>query len=268
MRREKSSVPIPVPSEMSNDVKGYKWARNTVGESGCAVYRLHGNLSSPDLYLKLGENQFAEDLAGEAERLEWLANYLPVPQVLRFLRLAEKSWLLMAAVPGKTAYQLLDSFPAQRHAVVDALAVFLRRMHAIPLGACPFRSDHALRLADARARIDAGLVDEDDFDDERAGWTAEQVWDGVQQRLPLAPDPVVSHGDYSLDNLFVHDGEVIACIDAGRVGVADRYQDLAIMWHCLGEFGEALQRRFLAQYGMAQPDQDKLTFHLLLDELF
>ncbi|MEN3274353.1 MAG: aminoglycoside 3-phosphotransferase [Massilia sp.] len=133
---------------------------------------------------------------------------------------------------------------------------------------CPFTSDHAYRLTRARARIDAGLVDEDDFDEEREGWTAEQVWEAMQRLLPLAPDPVVTHGDFSLDNFLIRDGEVVGCIDAGRVGIADRYQDLAIVWNCLGEFGASLQERFLTQYGIPEPDQGKLQFHLMLDELF
>jgi len=153
-------------------------------------------------------------------------------------------------------------------AVVDALAAFLRHLHAIPAGECPFNSDHALRLSRARLRIDAGLIEVDEFDEERQGWTAEQVWDAMRELLPLTPDPVVTHGDFSLDNLLIHDGQVIGCIDAGRVGIADRYQDLAILWNSLGEFGPALQDRLLEQYGIADPDRRKLQFHLMLDELF
>lgn len=63
----------------------------------------------------------------------------------------------------------------------------------------------------------------------------------MQGLLPLASDPVVTHGDYSLDNLLPHEGDVVGCIDAGRVGIADRYQDVAILWNCVGEFGTALQ---------------------------
>ncbi len=52
-------------------------------------------------------------------------------------------------------------------AVVDALAGILRRINAIPVCECPFTGDHTFRLNLARQRIDAGLVDEDDFDTER-----------------------------------------------------------------------------------------------------
>ena len=175
---------------------------------------------------------------------------------------------MTTALPGETAYQLLAARPDARIAVVDALATFLRRLHAIPLGDCPFNSDHAYRLARARERIDAGLVERHEFDAERQGWTAGQVWDGMQRLLPLAPDPVVTHGDFSLDNILMLDGEVIGCIDAGRVGIADRYQDLAILWNSLGEFGASLQDRLFDRYGIIAADRCKLRFHLMLDEMF
>ena len=60
----------------------------------------------------------------------------------------------------------------------------------------------------------------------------------------------------------------LGCIDVGRAGEDDRYQDLAIMWQNLGEFGSRLQERFLQSYGIAKLDRRKLDFHLMLDELF
>ncbi|THC44487.1 APH(3')-I family aminoglycoside O-phosphotransferase [Massilia sp. Mn16-1_5] len=266
--REQACAPLPTPAGIAGQLGGYAWARSTVGESGGAVYRLHGKAGAPDLYLKHGKGAVADDISDEMTRLRWLAGHLPAPGVLHFSRTLDEAWLLMSAMPGKTAYQLLDTHPALQHEVVDALAAFLRRLHAIPLHTCPFTSGHAYRLALAWERIDAGLVDEDDFDEERQGWTAGQVWDALQAMLPLAADPVVTHGDFSLDNLFIQEGVVTGCIDVGRVGIADRYQDLAIMWNCLGEFGVPLQERFLNHYGFPDPDRNKLRFHLLLDELF
>lgn len=268
MNREEAVVAVPAPAGISAELVGYEWTRNTIGEAGSTIYRLHGKAGAPDLFLKHGKDAVADDISAEMERLRWLARHLAVPAVVHFARTPDQAWLLTTALPGRTAYQVLEEHPELRLAVVDALAMFLRKLHAIPVNACPFNSAHAYRLACARARIDAGLVDEDDFDEEREGWTAEQVWEAMQGLLPLTPDPVVTHGDYSLDNLLIHDGKVVGCIDTGRLGIADRYQDLAIAWHCLGEFGAPLQERFLKQYGIPEPEQDKLQFHLLLDELF
>ena len=257
-----------IPGILSEDLAGYKWELNTVGQSGGAVYRLHGKQGVPDLFLKYGKGLLADDVTDEMVRLRWLGTHVPMPGIVHFVRTTNEAWLLMTAVPGNTAYQTMASSADLRIAVVDAIALFLRRIHAIPIGECPYSSNHEHRLLRARARIDADLVDEDDFDGDREGWTAEQVWDAMQGLLPLAADPVVTHGDYSLDNLLIHDGEVAGCIDAGRVGIADRYQDLAIAWNCLSEFGASLQERFLVKYGIHEPDRRKLQFYLMLDELF
>jgi aminoglycoside 3'-phosphotransferase-1 len=64
------------------------------------------------------------------------------------------------------------------------------------------------------------------------------------------------------------DGKVVGCIDVGRLGIADRYQDLAILWNGLGEFGEPIRKRLFTAYGIRHADEGKLQFHLLLDELF
>lgn len=258
---------LDVPTGMAPELVGYSWMRNTTGQSGGAIYRLQGETDSPDLFLKHGSGEIAADIVDEMVRLQWLSERLPAPEVRQFVWTRDEAWLLMTALPGRTAYDLLQT-DADRYAIVDAIAAFLRRLHAIPVNECPFNSAFDYRLARGRERIDAGLVDEDDFDEERASWTAEQVWTAMQQLLPFTPDQVVSHGDFSLDNLLVVNGEVIGCIDAGKLGKADRYQDIAILWNGLGEFGEPLRNRLLTAYGIPHPDRSKLQFHLLLDELF
>lgn len=172
------------------------------------------------------------------------------------------------SLAGAHGYELLQAHPDDRLAIVDAIAGFLRQLHAIPVCECPFNSSHDYRLVQGRKRIEAGLVDEDDFDDEREGWTAEQVWTEMHRLLPFTLDQVVTYGDFSLDNLLVGNGEVVGCIDFGRLGIADRYQDLAILWNALGEFGEPLRNRLFASSGVAIPDRGKLQFYLMLDELF
>ncbi|KAB7645481.1 APH(3')-I family aminoglycoside O-phosphotransferase [Polymorphobacter fuscus] len=263
--RERACKPVPTPASITTAVDGYRWARDTVGAAGAAVYRLHGKAGAPDLYLKHGHGTLAGDVTDEMVRLRWLADHLPVPRLVQFVGTPDDAWLLMTAVAGETAYQQLCAGGGGE--IVDALARFLRRLHAIPPVDCPFNADHRLRMAQARVRIDAGSVDLDDFDDARQGWSAERVWDAMQALLPLHSDLVVTHGDFSLDNLVMAGGEVVGMIDVGRAGLADRWQDLAILWNCLDDFDASLQARLLTAYGIA-PDADKLTFHLLLDELF
>ncbi len=264
--RERDCAPVPVPPGIADAVAGYRWARDLVGESGASIHRLYGRTGSPDLFLKHGAGTVADDVTDEMVRLRWLAGRIEVPSVVRFVVVDGAAWLLTTALEGETAYQALSR--RADPTLVDSLMAFLRRLHAIPIGECPFASDHVRRMAAARTRIDAGLVDEGDFGEERRGWSASRIWEAMQALLPFDPEPVVTHGDFSLDNLLVRDGEVVGCIDVARVGVADRYQDLAILFDCLGEFGPMLQRRMFAAHGIAKPDVARLRFHLLLDELF
>lgn len=268
MERETPCAPALLPPAIAEALASYHWARDTVGESGAAVYHLRGAAGAPDLYLKHGVGSVANDITDEMARLVWLAPRIAVPTLVHFARDADAAWLVTHVVQGETAYQLLVRAPEEGGTVVDALADFLRKLHGIPVVDCPFVADQRFRLRHARARIDAGLVDEEDFDVARAGWSAEQVWAALEPLRPVAADPVVTHGDYSLDNLLLRDGAVIGCIDLGRVGIADRYQDVAILWNCLGEFDETLRDRFLDRYGARPLDRDRLDFHLLLDELF
>ena len=259
---------LEMPTSMSAELEGYHSARDTVGKSGGSVYRVYGKEGAPDLYLKHGIDAVADDVTDEMVKLRWLAGHIPVPSVVKFIRNSDQAWLLMTALEGQTAYHVLKSNPDSRPAVIEVLAALLRRLHAIPVSECSFNSDHPFRLCHARKRIDTGMVNLDDFDEEREGWTAEQVWQAMQRLLPFDPDPVVTHGDFSLDNILIRDGEVTGCIDVGRTGIADRYQDISIFWNSVGEFGPLLQDKFLREYGLPGPDQSKLDFHLMLDEFF
>jgi aminoglycoside 3'-phosphotransferase I len=100
------------------------------------------------------------------------------------------------------------------------------------------------------------------------GWSAEQVWNALAAMLPIAADRVVTHGDFSMGNLLFAEGRITGCIDVGRAGVADRYQDLAIFWQNLAEHGPGFQEQFLRAYGVDAVDPDRLRFHRCLDELF
>jgi aminoglycoside 3'-phosphotransferase-1 len=263
-----AAEPPVLPTSLASQTIGYSWARDTVGMSGAAVYRLWGKNNEPDLYLKHARGGVAEDVAEEAAKLRWLQGRLPVPLLRATFAAPDETWLLTEAVPGRPAWQVMKEHPAQHPAIVDALAGFLRRLHALPAAQCPFDSSAPVRLAEARWRIDHGLVDEARFDEARHGWTAQQVWDAMIALQPLPANPVVTHGDFSLENVLVDRGVVTGCIDLDRLGVADRYQDVAILWNSLDEFGPKFQRQFLRAYGIAEPDKRSLDFYLMLDELF
>ena len=267
--REQEAVAPALTDALAARLAHRCWARNLVGQAGASVYRVYA-AAEPELYLKHGEGAAGTAIEDEMVRLRWLSSTgLPVPAVEHFERSADQAWLLTCAVPGRTAWEWLDHRPGQAVPIVRALAGWLRQLHGTAVASCPFEAGHEARLADAKRRLDAGLIDESDFDEARQGWSAHEVWQAMQRLLPLAADTVVCHGDYSLDNILLDDSlRVTGVIDVARLGVADRYQDLAIMWNCLEEFGPEVQRQFMEGYGIDAPDERKLLFHLYLDECF
>lgn len=240
------------------------------GEAGAEVWRVvrRGGGSA---YLKIGEGDVAEDVRHEAERLAWLNGRLPCARVLDRGEHEGRTWLLSSAVAGWSSDAWLAHDPARLPMVIEAFAWFARTLHALPPDDCPFDASADVRLIEVRRRVAKGLVDEDDFDDDHAGWSAARVLAAAERirSSTLLHAPVVTHGDLSLGNVLMDDaGQITGCIDVGRLGRADRYQDIAILWQNLSEHGPEAQQRFVTAYGLHSLDPARLSFHRLLDELF
>ena len=86
---------------------------------------------------------------------------------------------------------------------------------------------------------------------------------------PASEDLVVTHGDASFPNLMLAGQTFAGFIDCGRLGVADRYLDLALAYRSAeANFGAGAGLELLRCYGIDTPDAAKLAFYQLLDEFF
>lgn len=240
----------------------------SIGESGCRVLRLECDAGHAVGYLKHGSGLLSDQVMDEMARLRWLHGLIPVPEVIRYVATPQDSWLLTKPLEGQSARSLLNSNPALNDAIIDSLADFLTAIHALPVDDCPFHTALPRKLREARMRMERGQVNINDFDDDYLGWSAEQAWRALETYLPLDSDPVVTHGDYALDNVIMASPTIVGCLDVGAAGVADRYQDLAICWADLASYGAEAQERFLARYGVGRGDQRKLAAYRLLNEFF
>ena len=108
----------------------------------------------------------------------------------------------MSALPGHDLASSPALAPQHR---VQLLADALRA--CMPAGGGrPFDQRLASRLQAAQARVEAGWVDADDFDDERLGQSAQQVSPNCALPGLDHEDLVVSHGDACLPNLLASRG--------------------------------------------------------------
>lgn len=261
-----STLEEHLPDHLRSLVRGYRWTRQTIGRSQAGVFRLDAP-GQPTLFLKVEPSGPLAELAGEAARLGWLADQgVACPSVVAFTTDGGHDWLLTTAVPGR---DLVSLPPGGAAAAVDVMAGALRDLHALDIRDCLF--DHGLdhRIAHARLRMEAGAVDADDFDDERQGWSAEDAFARLLETKPPTEDLVVTHGDACMPNFIADGDDFSGFVDCGRLGVADRHQDLALAcWSIRYNLGEAWIEPFLQRYGTAGIDAGKLSYYRLLDEFF
>ncbi|WP_312160503.1 aminoglycoside 3'-phosphotransferase [Phenylobacterium sp.] len=244
---------------------------------GCAPVDVVGHGQSGDLIATVGAwvVKFAPGehpdnvatLAREAEVVRWLDGRVRVAANLWSGAFEGGFCLISERLRGEAV-----SHVGPRDAA-DALAAtvdLLARLHALDPAGCPYDMSLAARFALAERHVAEGLVDEDDFDDERAGWTARQALDHAIATRPAIERLVLTHGDASLPNFIWSPGRPVGMVDLGRFGLADRYQDLALFLrsakfnHPHIDAAAILRER----YPLAEVDEAACAFYRLMDEFF
>ncbi|MFD6042670.1 APH(3'') family aminoglycoside O-phosphotransferase [Streptomyces koyangensis] len=249
------------------------WSPVTAGESGAAVFRSTDGAR----YAKCVGPEGAAGLAEERDRAGWLTGHgVPGPRVLDWRDGEAGACLVTAAVPGVPA----DQVPAgELGAAWDRIADAVRRLHEVPVSACPFGRSLDAMVAVARAVVARDAVNPEFLPDEQRGTPGTELLGRLTGQLALrreqeAADLVVCHGDLCLPNIVLDPEtlDVSGFIDLGRLGVADRHADLALLLANARETWPDEERArgadaaFAERYGLA-PDPGRLRFYLHLDPL-
>jgi kanamycin kinase len=232
--------PVPLPPELVAIAGGAVAECVWRNEAGGLTFALDAG-AGPDRYLKWAPPGAPLDLLGEAERLTWAGRWIRVPRVID--QDPGGRWLVTAAVEGASAVDprwLEEPVLATR-----AIGLGLRILHdALPVDACPFdwSAEERIRKAQGNgAALPAGLL-----------------------AAPPVDRLVVAHGDACAPNtLLAGDGSFLAHVDVGRLGVADRWADLAIAtyslaWNYRPADGVDLEQELLDAYGI---ERDPARIH-------
>jgi aminoglycoside 3'-phosphotransferase-2 len=243
------------PPHWRRHVEGKEVLFQTIGQSGAEVYRV-----GETLFIKSEPLGALGELPGEIARLRWLGDTgIPCPEIVDTAEHDGRAWLLMSAVPG-TDLTTADHGPEVTSQIAGRA---LRVLHELDPAGCPFDHRAEQRIALAKRRLEAGLYDGAD----PAFATSDYAM--LFSTRPAHEDLVVTHGDACLPNLLARDGAFTGFVDCGRLGVADRYQDLALACRSLARnFGAVYTPLLLEAYGLDDPDPQKLAWYNLLDEFF
>lgn len=254
-----------LPPNVAEAVSGYEWRQIHLGLSPSRVFRLDAPRRD-SLYLKTSARVPGFSLFWEKQRLDWLKNRLPVPEVLLFAETENADYLLLSEISGVPASD--DSLKNDVPRLIEQLVEGLKTIHDLPVENCPFDERLDVKTELAHRRMLKGLVDESDFDEERKGRTAADVFDELVETKPAAEDSVFTHGDYCLPNVIVKNGKLSGFVDLGSAGVADKYRDIALLTRSVAHnFGGERAKNVCEIYGV-EPDLQKLRFYRLLDEFF
>ena len=254
-----------VPPNLAQAVSGYTWQQNNIGFSSVQVFRLEAK-NKKSLYLKINSRASKFSLLQEKLKLDWLKNRLPAPEVLLFAEDENAEYLLLSEISGLPA----TDYSSKAHILrtIEQLVKGLKMIHWLPIENCPFNARLDYKIEIARERMIKGLVEEEDFDEERQGRTAEDLFQELIAAKPTDEDLVFTHGDYCLPNVILENGKLSGFVDWSGAGIADRYQDIALLsrsvWYNLGE--DWMENVFEI-YGV-EPDWKKIDFYKLLDEFF
>jgi len=261
---------LHVPSKIQSFIENKSFAVDDIGMSGNQV------LIFEDMVLKIEDSSAC--MQKQVEMMQWLEGKVPVPQVLAYEVENEKSYLLMSRMDGEMS---CDTYYLEHPQILlEALACGLKWLWAVDVSGCPHIRDVDAVLKEARARVENHLVDTEDAEPETFGEggfkNPKHLLEWLESHRPSF-EPVLSHGDFCLPNVFLKNGQIAGFIDLGKTGVGDKWNDIALCYRSLkhnfdGTYGgkvyEDFKPEMLFEKLGVEPDWEKIKYYLLLDELF
>jgi len=261
---------VQIPPKIKTLIDKKAFTVDDIGMSGNQV------LIFEDMVLKIEDSQ--EDVEKQVQMMQWLEGKIPVPKVLACEEANGKYYLLMSRISGEMS---CDTYYLEHPQILlEGLACGLKMLWEVDIKDCPYRRDLDAVLEEARMRVQNGLVDVDNVEpttfDEGGFENPRHLLEWLENHRPIF-EPVLSHGDYCLPNIFLKNGRIEGFIDLGNAGIGDKWNDIALCYRSLkhnfdGTYGGKVYEDFnpdlLFEKLGIEPDWEKIKYFILLDELF
>lgn len=259
-----------IPDSIKRHIGHHLGVAENIGRSDAQV------MMFDDMVLKIQPD--CNMASNEHHMLRWLQGKLPVPEIIEEAYLDHRRYLLMTRIKG--CYLCDDTILDDQYKLAELMAEGLRKLWAVDISDCPTN----LTL-DAKFRLIEDGLRSGRITMERAGQpdtygaggfvSPAALFDWLIKHRP-EEEPVLCHGDYCLPNIFADNGALSGYIDVGLSGIADKWVDidkgLWSMWaNTTGLWGgkqRPFDRKLFFDALCMQPDEDKLRYYGLLDELF
>lgn len=254
------------PQKIKDFIGNKKYERDSVGMSDSQV------ILFDDMVLKIQQSN--SETANEVKMMKWLRNIVPVPELIAAETENDTSFILMSKIKGK---MLCDEvFTNNPEKLLSLLSDGLKQLWSIDIKNCPCNNTLDFKLAAARFNVENGLVDIDNTEPEtfceNGFQSPEELLKWLEENKPKE-ELTLTHGDFSLQNIFAENDKISGFIDLGKAGIADKWQDIAICYRSLKHiFSSKRNDKFhsdmLFEKLGIEKNEEKLKYYILLDELF
>ncbi len=261
---------IRLPEGIRKLTEGKKYQENKVGMSKASVRIFDDSVLKIDSYRKENDET--------VKVMRWLSGKIPVPEVIAYESDDEYQYLLMSRVKGKMA---CDKYYMSRpELLVEKLAEAMKMLWSVDVYDCPRERKLEDELKEARYRIENNLVNMDNAEPSTFGEggfkNPEELLNWLEENKPEY-EPVLSHGDFCLPNIFLEGDEIRGFIDLGDMAIGGKWKDIALCyrslrWNAEGTYGgdvypDVESMKLFDALGI-EPNMNKIRYYILLDELF
>ena len=261
-----------IPDEIESVIGLQDYTADHIGmsDSEVRIYRNH--------VLKIQPH--SDETDNEYAISKWLNGRICIPEIQAYCVKDNTAYTLMSRAEGR---MLCDKEYLNNPALAISIAAQgIKQLWQISVEQCPCQASRLEnRLKKAEYNVKNNLVDMSSTEPETfspGGFrNCEELLEWLYANRP-EEDIVLTHGDYCLPNIFAKDNSLSGFIDIGKMGPADRWQDIAIAIRSLdhnfaGRYSDGkrifdFKPQMLTDALGLEFDEEKYRYYILLDELF
>lgn len=254
---------IILTSCLNNFVHNADLQEISIGCSGDKVIKITKN---DGIYFLKYSNR--KNIQSEHEKLKWLQNKLPVPQIVSYEEQDDMYYLLTRALDGEmvcTPYYMQN-----QNLGLAVIQKAFKLLWNIDIHDCPFDAGLDYKLNYIKTKIDNNEIHAEDirteFLEKHGG-----IDSMYKYLINNRPNETLafSHGDTSLPNIFGQGNELTGFIDVSDCGIADIWFDITVTAKSVKRnYGDNALQLFMdsikEKFGTI--DHDKIEYYTTLVE--
>ena len=225
-------------SEIYNIIDKNELKELKLGRSDTKVFKTKLKSNYQEVILKIQYTENKNTLKEEYERLKWIEGKLNTPKAYYYNEKDNIKYLIMEYKKGAPSFKFDD--------IGYQLGKALKQIHQVNIENCPFNKYSPEQLlSNFLDKLDSIYPEiQDNYKDE----TKETIIEFMKENIPI--DKVLTHGDYSMPNILINDGE-ISFIDLGELGISTKYLDIYYLMKSLKiNKKEEIFEEFIKGYGI------------------